>query len=143
MAKSRSVGTKLKIAAGSNGSTMTEVGSLKSISGIDASMDTVDVTDLGNTDGYREFVGGFKDGGEVGVSGYFDGENSGQVAIMDAFEAAVVKNFEIDFPAGIGKKWTFSGLVTKISTAASVDDAVSFEASIKVSGKPTLAALAG
>ena len=50
MAKSRSVGTKLKIAA-SSGETKVEVGGLKSISGIEITADSTDVTDMGNADG--------------------------------------------------------------------------------------------
>ena len=66
--KSRSIGTKIKVDA-------TVVGSLTSIGGIEASAETVDVTALDNADGYKEFLGGFKDGGEVPLEGYLDGEN--------------------------------------------------------------------
>lgn len=142
MSKSRSVGTKLKITTGSAGSTsLTPVGSLKSISGIDASADTVDVTDMGNESGYREFLGGFKDAGEVTVSGFFDGEDAGQTAMHDAFESGETKAFVIAFPAAIGKQWSFSGIVTKFTTAADVDDAITFDATIKVSGAASLEAL--
>lgn len=138
MAKSRSVGTKLKVAA-STGSTKVEVGGLKSISGIDASADEVDVTDMGNTDGYREYLPGFKDGGEVSVSGFMDGADNGQSRMYDLMESGDVVDCEIVFPPKIGKSWTFKAGVTKFTTSADVDDAITFEATLKVSGKPTLA----
>lgn len=139
MAKSRSVGTKLKIAA-KTGNTKVEVGGLKSVSGIDASADEVEVTDMGNTDGYREYLPGFKDGGEVTVSGYMDGEDEGQTRMYELLESGDVVNCEIVFPPKISKTWSFKAGVTKFTTAADVDDAITFDATLKVSGKPTLAA---
>lgn len=142
MAKSRSVGTKLLIAP-KTGNTDVEVGALSSISGIDASADEVEVTDMGNTDGYREYLPGFKDGGEVSVSGYVDGEDEGQARLYELMESGDVVDCKIQFPAKIGKTWSFKAGVTKFTTSADVDDAITFEATLKVSGKPTLAATAG
>lgn len=139
MAKSRSVGTKLLIAP-KTGNTDVEVGALSSVSGIDASADEVEVTDMGNTDGYREYLPGFKDGGEVSVSGYMDGEDAGQARLYELMESGDVVDCKIQFPAKIGKTWSFKAGVTKFTTSADVDDAITFEATLKVSGKPTLAA---
>lgn len=142
MAKSRSVGTKLLIAP-KTGNTDVEVGALSSVSGIDASADEVEVTDMGNTDGYREYLPGFKDGGEVSLSGYMDGEDEGQARLYELMESGDVVDCKIQFPAKIGKTWSFKAGVTKFTTSADVDDAITFEATLKVSGKPTLAATAG
>lgn len=139
MAKSRSVGTKLLIAP-KTGNADVAVGGLKSISGIDVNADEVEVTDMGNTDGYREYLPGFKDGGEVPVSGYMDGEDGGQGRMYELLESGDVVDCKIQFPAKIGKTWSFKAGVTKFTTAAEVDDAITFEATLKVSGKPTLAA---
>lgn len=139
MAKSRSVGTKLLIAPKS-GNTDVAVGGLKSISGIDVNADEVEVTDMGNTDGYREYLPGFKDGGEVPVSGYLDGEDDGQDRMYELLESGDVVDCKIQFPAKIGKTWSFKAGVTKFTTSAEVDDAITFDATLKVSGKPTLAA---
>lgn len=139
MAKSRSVGTRLLIAPKS-GNTDVAVGGLKSISGIDVNADEVEVTDMGNTDGYREYLPGFKDGGEVPVSGYLDGEDDGQDRMYELLESGDVVDCKIQFPAKIGKTWSFKAGVTKFTTSAEVDDAITFDATLKVSGKPTLAA---
>lgn len=142
MAKSRSVGTKLLIAP-KTGNTDVEVGALSSVSGIDASADEVEVTDMGNTDGYREYLPGFKDGGEVSLSGYMDGEDAGQARLYELMESGDVVDCKIQFPTKIGKTWSFKAGVTKFTTSADVDDAITFEATLKVSGKPTLAATVG
>lgn len=132
MSKSRSVGTVLNINSKA-------VGSLKSISGIEISADTLDVSDLGNSTGYREFLQGFKDAGEVALSGFFDGADEGQAEVLSDIESGEVVDCSIVFPSAIGKTWSFKAVVTKFATSADLDDAVTFEASLKVSGKPTLA----
>ena len=113
------------------------IAGLTSISGLDLTAETLDVTTLSSDGGYREFIGGFKDGGEVSISGYFEpGDTDGQAALYDAFEAGGAIPFSILFPQGAA--WTFNGVVTGFSTGAELEDIVSFEATIKVSGKPTL-----
>jgi len=131
--KSNSVGTKLIV----NGKA---VGGLTSISGIEVSADTVDVTDLGNEDGFREKLPGFKDGGEIGASGFLDGGNEGQDECYSLMESGDVVDCSIVFPKKIGKTWTFKAGVTKFSTTAAVEDAVTFDVTLAVSGKPALAA---
>lgn len=132
MAKSRSVGTKFMIGADA-------VGGLSSIGGVEVSAETTDVTALDNTTGYKEYMGGFKDGGEVPLEGFLDGADKGQEAMYAALEDQQEHEFSIVFPEAIGKTWTLKGIVTKFSTSAAVGDAVKFSASVKVSGKPTLA----
>lgn len=132
----RSLGTVLKI--GKSASAV-KVGGLTEIGGIELSADTLDTTTLDSDGGYREFVGGFKDAGEVSLSGYLDiAEANGQKKMYDAFEAGTVEEFAIEFPESVKAKWNFNGVVTGFSTGASLEDLISFEATIKVSGKPTL-----
>lgn len=134
----RALGTKLKIGSTSP----VTVAGLTEISGLSLSADTIDVTTLDSDGGYREFIGGFKDGGEVSVSGYFDHtDGKGQAELYEAYESGAVTDFVIEFPADLNAKWSFKGVVTGIETSASIEDPVSFGATIKVSGKPTLGAL--
>lgn len=136
MGKTAAKGTTFKFGTQS-------VGSLSSIGGVAASADTIDVTTLDNADGYKEFIGGFKDGGEISLSGYFDYADAGQKALYAAFESGEVSDCEILFPTAMACKWTFDGVVTAVETGAELDGAVSFSCTIKVSGKPTLAAVTG
>lgn len=131
MSKSKSVGTKLYV-------NNKVVGGLKSISGVEITADSIDVTDLANEDGFKESLPGFKDGGEVGGSGFLDGEDEGQEECMTLMNSGDVVDCEIRFPSKIGKSWKFKAGVTKFSTSASVEDAITFEVSLKVSGKPVL-----
>lgn len=119
------------------------VGNLTSIGGVSVSADTIDVSTLDNSDGYKEFISGFKDGGEVSLSGYFDYSDAGQKALYAAFESGEIEECTILFPTAMACKWTFNGVVTAIETGAELDGAISFSCTVKVSGKPTLSAVAG
>ncbi|NCB52284.1 MAG: hypothetical protein EOM54_10435 [Clostridia bacterium] len=127
-------GTVFKIGA-------TNVAQLTSVDGIKLSADSIEVTDLGNTTGYREFTGGFKDGGEVALTGYFGYTGEGQQLLYAAFESGAATSCSIEFPAAVGAKWEFNGVAIGYDTGAELEDAVSFDCTIKVSGKPILTAV--
>ena len=131
----RGLGTTISI-----GTTPIVVGGLTEIGGLSLSADTIDVTTLSSTGAYREFIGGFKDAGEVSLSGFFDNTvGAGQAELYTAFEAGTVSDFVITFPVSTKTTWTFKGVVTAFETSTSLEDPINFSASIKVSGKPTLA----
>ncbi|SDM17396.1 phage tail tube protein [Bacillus sp. OK048] len=130
MTAQAALGTKILVGAAS-------VADLTSIGGLELSADTKETTTLDSVDGYRTFMQGLKDGGEVSMSGYFNpADTTGQVALYNAFNSGALINFKILFP--FGASWDFSGIVTNIKTGADLEDAVSFEGTIKVSGKPAL-----
>lgn len=136
MGATRGLGTVIKM--GASGSEKAIAG-LTEIGGLELSADTIDVTTLDSDGGYREFIGGFKDAGEVSISGFFDPTiGNGQKELHDAFETGAVQDFTIEFPAALKTKWTFKGIVTGFNTSVGLEDPVSFEGTIKVSGKPTL-----
>lgn len=118
-----------------------EVASLNSIGAVEKSADSTEVTTLDNTDGYKAYLGGMKDGGEVAIEGYMDGASTSNQDTMEAaFEDQEVHKFAVVFPTAIGKTWTFDGVVTKFSAGgAAVGDALKFSSSVKISGKPILA----
>lgn len=136
MAK-RSVKTKLQIGK----DTPVTVAGLTSIGGLELSADTIDVTTLDSDGGYREYIAGFKDAGEVSMEGYLE-LDEGQQALYDLFESGETEDFTILFPNNMGS-WQFKGVVTGFSTSADLEDPLSFSATIQVSGKPTLTIGAG
>jgi predicted secreted protein len=117
----------------------TAVAELTNIDGLKLSADTIDVTTLDSVGGYKQTITGFKDGGEVGVEGFLNPSDQGQYALYTAFENGTTDSYQILFPSAMGASWAFSGVVTAFETGAASADAVSFSATIKVSGKPTFA----
>ncbi|MNN96744.1 hypothetical protein D3C81_2157770 [compost metagenome] len=74
----------------------------------------------------------------MSASGFFDPQDAGQAAIYTALENSTNESFIIEFPAAMGASWKFKGVVTAYNTSAELEDAISFEITIKVSGKPEL-----
>ena len=132
----RALGTTLTIGS-------TTVGGLTSIGGVEISADTIDVTTLDSADGYREFIPGFIDGGEVTAEGYLSDTGTDETAVL-ALVGGDAAECVIQFPKGSnttsGPKWEFDGIVTGFSTNVDLEDPLSFSITIKVSGKPTLTA---
>jgi predicted secreted protein len=123
------MGTKIMIGANS-------VADLESIGGLDLKADTIETTTL-DSQGWKTFIQGLKDAGEVALSGFFNpGDTNGQVALYNAFNAGTSLSYTILFP--FGASWTFNGVVTGVKTDVQMADAVPFEATIKVSGQPSL-----
>ncbi|RKN86743.1 phage tail tube protein [Paenibacillus ginsengarvi] len=130
-AAKRSVGTKIKIG-------LNAIGDLSSIGSPSITQEEIDVTTLDSEGGYREFIGGFKDAGEVALSGFFVPGDLGQAAVYAALESGDVQDFEIIYPAALGATWTFPGIVTAYNVTTDLEEAIGFEATIRVAGKPTL-----
>lgn len=131
----RALGTTLEIGA----TTPVTVAGLTSIGGLELSADTIDVTTLDSAGGYREFIAGFKDAGEVAIEGYLNAAvGKGQKELHTLFESGAVEAFVIKFPAATKTSWEFDGIVTGFSTGAELEDPLAFSATIKVSGAPTL-----
>jgi predicted secreted protein len=129
MTAQAAMGTKIQIGANS-------VADLTSIGGLELSADTIETTTL-DSNGWRTFMQGLKDGGEVAISGYFNpGDTNGQMAMYNAFNSGAQMPFTILFP--FGASWTFNGIVTGFNTGAEMEDSVTYEGTIKVSGQPSL-----
>lgn len=119
---------------------VTNIGVLTNIKPPEKSADTVETTTLDSSNGYKTFIQGMRDGGEVTVQGYFDVTDSGQIAMDTAHDAGTVDAYTITFPSGMGSPtFTFNAVVTKFVVGESnLEDAVAFEVTLKVSGKPSL-----
>ena len=133
MSKSRALGTTLNVNSKA-------VGGLTTINGIEISAEAVDLTALDNTSGYREKEPGFKDAGEVTVSGFLDGADAGQAEMYTLLNSGDTAPCTIVFPAKINKTWAFSAGVSRFVTGAELEGGVTFEATLLVTGQPTLAA---
>jgi len=134
--KSNSVGTSLTV-------NNKVIGALTSINGIEITADTIDVSSLDNSSGYREKLPGFKDAGEVTCSGFLDGSDQGQSELYTLLASGDVVACVITFPAKIGKKWSFNAGVVGFKTSSDVGGAITFDCTLVVSGQPTLAATGG
>ena len=116
----------------------TAVAELTSISGPSISMDTIDVSSHDSADRAREFVAGMIDGGEVTVEGNLTGANSAAALLALMAAGTVTSGATVVFPAPTSLTWGFDCLVTSVSTDSPYEDKVSFSATLKITGLPTL-----
>lgn len=131
MAISNAQGTTLKFTP--EGGAQVTVGRLTSVGEIQPEAEEIDITTLDSTGGYREFMQGFRDSGEVELSGYHDAGDAGQKALRTAFASGKAGAFEVSFPDGT--LVSFSGFVKRhVIGSAEVDGAIGFGAAVRVSG---------
>ena len=130
MAKTRALGTTITFNAAT-------IGSLTSIGEITPDSEELDATTLDSANGYREYLQGFKDSGEVTVSGYYDMADLGQQALITGYGTGEVDAVVIAFPNATGGA-SFSAYVKSFSLgAADVDGIVGFGATLRISGAVT------
>ncbi|TSA10046.1 MAG: hypothetical protein D4R73_05935 [Deltaproteobacteria bacterium] len=105
------------------------------IGGPDSKRDTQDATSLDTVGGYRTFIGGLRDGGNVKLSMQFS-RDTYEVMRAD-FEDDDLKNYEIALPDNDQTSMEFMGLVTELPL--SVDEKIiTADVTIKISGPVTI-----
>jgi len=117
------------------------IAEITKIGGIEINLETLDVTTLTSPDSFKEFIGTWFEASEVPIEGNFiAGDTDGQVALMADQLAMTVQSFVLTLPTAITATWSFSALVTKYKVGDyAVGGKIDFSASLKISGKPTLA----
>ena len=130
MAKTRALGTTITFNA-------KNIGALTSIGEITPDSEELDATTLDSTGGYREFLQGFKDSGEVTLSGYYDKADAGQQELITGYGNGEVKAVAVAFPNSAGGA-NFQAYVKSFTLgAANVDGTVGFGATLRISGAVT------
>ena len=135
-------GTQLKRAIGTApGTTYEVIANVTSIGGPERTRETIDVTSHDSPDGWMEFIGGLKDGGELSCDINYD---PAEVThdIDDDFDDTEPRNWQIVILPGTDDEhtWSIKGILTNLGDEFPYDDKMARSMTIKVSGKPTLAA---
>lgn len=113
------------------------IAEINSITGPNMTRNQIDVTNLDSISGYREFITGFRDGGELTLSMNFTRDSYDDFLV--AFQDDAPKEFIITLPDTGATTFTFSGLVTRLGMAIPLDDKVTSDVTIKISGPVTMA----
>lgn len=141
MAKS-SFGAVLRLAV--SGSSPVAVANLNSITWPGATRATVDATTHDSPDGAMEFIGdGVFDAGEIGFGGDLILGSAADTMFLAAIESGDVYDFELVGKSASGSaQRSGSGIVTAYTPGAfDVTGKQAFTVTIKVTGKPTQAAV--
>lgn len=115
------------------------VAKLSSISGVELAIDSIETSTHQSTSGFKEFLAGMRDGGEVTIEGFFDtADTNGQIAMFTDAAAGTQRTAVITGPSS-GYTLTFTAFLTRIKIGDNAKDgAVGFSASLKITGVPVL-----
>ena len=112
------------------------IANINSISGPSSSRETVDVTTLDSTGGYREFIGSLRDPGDISLSMNF--LVATYTTMKEDFESSTLRNYRIVLSDTDSTTLEFEGLVTDLPLEVPLDDKVSADITIKISGATDL-----
>lgn len=116
-----------------NGSSWDALAEVNSISGPGKTRDFIDVTSLDSTGGYREFIGGFRDGGNISLNMNFTRATYDKM--NDDFESDEAQHYEVVLPDDENTSFEFRGLVTELPLEVPADDKITANVTIKIDGK--------
>lgn len=116
------------------GSTYTDVADVTEIGVLDVKADTIESTVHGSAGGWRTFIGGLKDGGELSMSINYDPANHGTIFA----EIGEDTGHELTLTDEGDATVVFDGIITGLSVGAPMDDKLTGSVTIKVSGAPVI-----
>jgi len=119
-----------------SGTAWVNISEVNNITGPGMTRETIDVTSLDSTGGYREFIGGFRDGGTISLSMNFT--RSTYDMMKDDFESDTIQDYEMVFPDAENTTVEFSGLVTECPLTIPTDDKITSDVVIKISGQVSI-----
>lgn len=129
-------GNLFKVGNGATPEVFTTVAEVTNITPPGISRDSVDATHMQSPEGWREFIPGLKDGGEVELEINFVPGSATTLLLMAEIDAAA-GNKQIVFTTG--EVFSFAALCTNFETESPIDDKQVGTVTYKVTGKPTLA----
>lgn len=127
------------VATATNFATIAEV---RSIDGPKMTKDRKEVTHMLSPDGYREYIGGLKDGGEVTFTCNFvpsDATQDAATGLIADFTGNVKRYYRITWPTTPAYTSTFQAEVVDVGFKTPVDDAITMDITLKLSAAPTWA----
>ena len=126
------------LAGGIDGETFATIAEVKGVRGPSLSGGVVDVTSFDSA-GVREFIATLRDSGTMSFTCNYIPNGSGtghQLLIADA-QLGTTKNFTLTFSDTRTTEMSFSGIVTGAEITAELEQAVSMNVTVKVTGWPT------
>ena len=136
------LGVEFAVGDGASPEVFTKVAEVLSVGGPSLSRDTPEATHTDSTAGYKEFIAGMKDGGEVTINMNFlpaDASQDLATGLLGDFGTDTPINYQITFPYSPTVAWTFAGFITGFEPDVPIEDRMTASVTFKVSGQPTLA----
>jgi predicted secreted protein len=130
------VGAIFKRGDGTSSETFTAIAEVNSIDGPGMTRDTIDTTSLDTAGGFRTYITGFRDGGDVTLVMNFT--RDGYEAMRIDFTTDDSVNYQIVLPDEGATTLDFAGRVTDLPMSIVPDDKITMTVTIKITGEVTL-----
>lgn len=136
-------GILLSLTTAGTGGTYTDVGELINITPPTKTLGTIDITNHGTTDYYREFLPGMIDGGTVTFTcNYISSSSWANYSITNEMDNRTKVGWKITLSTGEAASssqyiWYGNGYISNYQLLTANDSAVQYSVSIKLTAKPT------
>lgn len=132
------LGAQLQRGDGALPEVFTTIPGCGDITGPGKSRDTIETTSLDSTGGYRTFITGLRDGGEISCDMNWLGDDPTQLALETDFADNDATNYQLVFPfTPLHETFSFAGFVTKLDMAVPMNDKITRALTIKITGPVT------
>jgi len=131
-------GTVLKIDTG--GGSYATVGKITELSAPSQSADSVEITHMGSTSEFREFMAGLRDAGEVSATIQLDFGDTEVGQVETSYQNGTTDSYQIAFSDSVPTTWQFSAFVTSLEVQTPIDDVATYNMAFKITGKPNYSA---
>lgn len=136
MAKNVGYGSVLIVCSTSDGTTENNIASVRSISGPGVSANDIDTTTLDSSSNYRTFAAGLLDPGELTFSLVYDPTAATHKRLARYMKNRISANWKVCETSTAGTVQSFSGYVKGMSREIPMDDVITCDVTVKVSGIP-------
>ena len=124
-----------------DGTTWAELAECKAIPVPSKTVEYPEVTSLDSPNGYREFITGLKDGGELSFQAGYTSAGYAAVEALDGTLAYIRCTFPLaPNQSTTGDVFTFRGFLSATPDASDVGAPVNMDVAVRVSGAPTFTA---
>ena len=130
-------GVLLGIGDGASAEAFSSIAEVTGVTPPSYSKDTIEVSHSTSPNKYKEYIAGFKDGGEVTAEGNMT--QSDFAALLAKFESEAKNNYQVTIPDDNFSNLptiVFAAHVTALETDSPTQDKVTFSLTLKVTGKP-------
>lgn len=110
----------------------TNIAEINSYQGPNKTRTVIDVTSLDSIGGYREFITGLRDGGELTMDMNFTAD--GYDLLNDDFESDDAREYRITLPNTEGTQFDLDAYLTSLGMAIPMDDKVTASVTFKITG---------
>ena len=134
-------GSKLQIGDGAVSEAFSDVAEILELTPPKMKRDDIDVTSHNSSDGYREFISGLRDGGEVDFKANWlptNATHDATTGLLESFNDNANHNWKIILPNSL-VTISFVGFLTAFEPDLPLEEQAQLSGTIKVSGKPTVA----